>query len=177
MRRGLLTALIALIALIAVYGCAANPVNAADAVWDSARNARLVDSARQARQQGDLAVAEKLCYATFETVDRSALAAFDAYADLLRIERRAEEPTVRAQSAQLHEIKAQQRTGTQPTSMYLGFVPADVLNAYADLSQALQRPDEAQRIRSLALAYQQVQQAHVQRTVLYRQGKDPRGAC
>jgi hypothetical protein len=174
MRRALSTALIA---LIAVCGCAANPVSSADAVWDSAPIARMVDSARQARLQGDLALAEKLCYAAFETVDRSALAAFDAYADLLKIEHRAEEPAVRAQSAQLHEIKAQQRKGTQPTSTYLGFVPNDVLNAYANLLQALQRPDEAQRIRSLALAYQQVQQAHFQRTLLYRQGKDPRGAC
>jgi hypothetical protein len=32
-------------------------------------------------------------------------------------------------------------------------------------------------MRSLSLAYQQVQQAHFQRTQLLQQGKDPRGAC
>jgi hypothetical protein len=174
MRRG---SFIALITFVAVDACAADPINSADAAWDSALVARMVDSARQARQQGDLMAAEKFCYAAFEAVDRSALAAFDAYADLLSIERPAQEPAVRAQSAQLHELKAQHRQGTQPTSTYLGFAPSDGLNAYADLLQALQRPDEARRIRSLALAYQQVQQAHFQRIMLFRQGKDPRGAC
>jgi hypothetical protein len=32
-------------------------------------------------------------------------------------------------------------------------------------------------MRTLALAYQQVQQAHFQRTQLLQQGKDPRGSC
>jgi hypothetical protein len=41
--------------------------------------------------------AERLCYAAFETVDHNALAAYDAYAKLLRVKRRAEEQTVRAQ--------------------------------------------------------------------------------
>ena len=46
-----------------------------------------------------------------------------------------------------------------------------------DPSARLHEPEESQRMRSLALAYQQVQQAHFQRTMMYRQGQDPRGSC
>ena len=175
--------LAALITLTALVGWAADPgraadsnTNSAEVTWDAAQVARMVNAARQARQQGDLMAAERLCYTAFQTVDQSALAAYDAYVDLLTTEHRAEEPTVRAQAARLHEVKAHQG-GTEPTSTYLGFAPTDGLNAYADLLRTLEHPDEAQRMRSLALAYQQVQQAHFQRTMLYRQGKDPRGAC
>jgi len=167
-----------LVTLITVDVCAAADPSGADvATWDSARVARMVDSARQARRQGDLMTAERLCSAAFETIDRSMLAAFDAYAEFLKAERRAEAQTVRAQSAQLHELKAHQNEGTQPTSTYLGFAPSEGLRAYADLLQARQQPVEAERIRSLALAYQQAQQAQFQRTTLFQQGKDPRGAC
>jgi len=85
--------------------------------------------------------------------------------------------TVRAQSARLHELSAQPRQGTEPTSTYLGFSTAGGLQAYADLLRSLGELDEAERMRSLSLAYQQVQQAHFQRTQLLQQGKDPRGAC
>jgi len=150
---------------------------AADVVWDQAEVGRLIDSARQAHRRGDLVAADRLCYAAFESVDRSALASYDAYADRLRAEHRSEEATVRAQSARLHELKAEQRRGTQPTSTYLGFAPSEGLNAYADLLAAVREPDASQRMRSLALAYQQVQQAHFQRTMMFRQGQDPRGSC
>jgi hypothetical protein len=90
---------------------------------------------------------------------------------------RAEEVTVRAQTARLHELKAAQRQGTEPTSTYLGFSTSGGLQACADLLRSHEEVDEAERMRSLALAYQQVQQAHFQRTQLFQQGKDPRGAC
>jgi len=180
MRRPLLAALIT-----AAAGCLAHHAGASDsspnaadaAAWDQALVARAVDAARQAHQQGDLMAAERLCHDAFEAVDQSALAAYDAYADLLRSEHRTEEATVRTQALRLHELRAQRSQQTQPTSTYLGFAPSDGLNAYADLLQTLQRPDDAQRMRSLAIAYRQVQQAHFQRTMLFQQGKDPRGAC
>jgi len=151
--------------------------SALDTPWDPARVARIVDEARQARRQGDLVVAERLCYTVFETVDRDAVVGYDAYADLLRTEHRAEEATVRAQAAQLHELRAHRFDSKGPTSTYLGFAPSDGLNAYAELLQTLGRSGEAQRMRSLALAYRQVQEAHLQRTLMFHQGRDPRGAC
>jgi len=71
----------------------------------------------------------------------------------------------------------EQSSGTQPTSTYLGFAPAEGLNAYADLLSSVREVEESQRMHSLALAYQQVQQAHFQRTMMFRQGQDPRGSC
>jgi hypothetical protein len=144
--------------------------------WDVAAVGRTIDAARQARQRGDLMAAERLCHAAFRAVDESALAAYDAYAERLEAEHRGEAATVRAQAARLHEVKAQQ-AGTQPTSTYLGFSTAGGLQAYADLLRGLGDGDQAERMRSLALAYQQVQQAQFQRTQLFQQGRDPRGAC
>jgi hypothetical protein len=145
--------------------------------FDQAGVARAIDAARQARQRGDVMAAERLCYAAFQNIEESALAAYDAYADRLKVERRSEEATVHAQSARLHELKSQQLQGTKPTSTYLGFSTSGGLQAYADLLHSLGEIDEAERMRSLALAYQQVQQAHFQRTQLFQQGKDPRGSC
>jgi hypothetical protein len=155
-----------------------SPPGSGNAVsWDPATIAHTIDAARQARQHGDVMGAERLCHDAFESIDASALAAYDLYADRLQAEHRPEEATVRAQAVRLHEVKAQQNHGTQPTSTYLGFSTAGGLSAYADLLQSLHEADEAVRMRSLALAYQQVQQAHFQRTQLFQQGKDPRGNC
>jgi hypothetical protein len=145
--------------------------------WDSAAIARTVDAARRARQHGEVMSAERLCHDAFESIGASALAAYDAYADRLKAEHRPEEATVRAQAARLHALKVEQAQGAQATSSYLGFSTAGGLNAYADLLQSLHEADEAARMRSLALAYQQLQQANFQRLQLLQQGKDPRGAC
>lgn len=127
----------------------------------------------EAHRQGDLAAAERLCYPTFLTVDRHALEGLDAYADLLEADHR----RTRAHAVRLREIKTSQMNGTEPGTTNLGFLPSDALNSHAEPLQALGRPGESQRMRSLVAAYQQVQQAHFERTLLYRQGKDPRGTC
>ena len=180
MHRSIHTAVAAVIALGAAVATAAPAEGAhADAAssWDQAGVARNIDAARQARQQGDLMAAERLCYAAFQSVDDSALAAYDAYADRLKAEHRAEEPTVRAQAARLHELRVQHSRATQPTSDYLGFSTSGGLQAYAEFLRSLGEAGEAERMHSLALAYQQVQYAQVQRTLLFQQGKDPRGSC
>src|SRR5207237_10750798 len=74
--------------------------------WDSARATAIVEAARTAQRQGDLLAAEHLCYGYATIGDRSALAAYDAYADLLKAEQRTEEAAVRVQAARLHEVKA-----------------------------------------------------------------------
>ena len=177
MRTTLVTLLIPCLCALALPATAQSPAGTNPvAPWDPAVMGRAIDAARDARRQGDIATAERLCYDAFQNVDRSALAAYDAYVERLHVEHRAEEAKVREQSARLHELKAEQSRGTQPTSTYLGFAPADGLKAYADLL-APSQPDDAQRMRSLALAYQQVQQAHFQRTMMFRQGQDPRGSC
>ncbi len=174
--------IVAAILLAGGAALAADPADSPSAhgaavAWDQAGIAHTIDAARQARAHGDVMSAERLCHDAFQSIDASALAAYDAYADRLRAEQRPEEATVRAQAERLHEVKAQQTQSTQPTSTYLGFSTSGGLNAYADLLQSLHETDEAARMRSLALAYQQVQQAHFQRTQMFQQGKDPRGAC
>ncbi|MEO8937665.1 MAG: hypothetical protein ABI327_12875 [Burkholderiaceae bacterium] len=179
------TALLTLsLACIGLAGCAAAPVDDGhstraipDVAWDAAGVARTVDEARRARARGDLMAAERLCYASFEAVDRSTLESLDAYVDLLKARHSDREGELRAQVDRLRQSKASQQQGKQPSSVYLGFSPTTALGEYADLLQALGRSAESQRMRSLALAYQQVQQAHFQRTMLFRQGVDPRGAC
>jgi hypothetical protein len=84
---------------------------------------------------------------------------------------------MRAPAARLRELRAHRADSKGPTSTYLGFAPSDGLNAYAELLQTLGQSGEAQRMRSLALAYRQVQEAHVQRTLMFSQGRDTRGAC
>lgn len=144
---------------------------------DPARVAQTVDAARQARQQGDVMAAERLCYAAFDTIETSVLAAYDAYADRLKEANSADAPTVRTQAQRLHELRASRAGAKEPASTYLGFAPADGLHAYAELLRGVHYLAEAERMHSLALAYQQEQQAHFNRTMLFRQGKDPRGAC
>lgn len=164
--------------LYAVAGAAPAQTTTAASTWDAVWMGHTIEAARQARRSGDTTTAEQLCHDAFDSVDRSALAAYDAYVDRLRVDHRAEEATVRNQSERLHAVKAEpDRGGTQPTSTYLGFAPAEGLKAYADLLEHSNRLDDAQRMRSLALAYQQVQQAHFQRTQMFRQGQDPRGSC
>lgn len=153
------------------------PVSHDTAIWDPSQVARIVNDARRTRATGDLAAAERLCRTVFQIIDRSALAGYDAYAELETAEHLPDEQKVRGQAARLHEIKEAQAHASQPTSSYMGFAPSEGLNAYAVLLQGLQREEDAARIRSLALAYQQVQKTHFQRTMLFQQGKDPRGAC
>jgi hypothetical protein len=88
---------------------------------DPAGIAHTIDAARKAREHGDVMGTERLCHDAFQSIDTSALAAYDAYADRPRAEQRPEEATVRAQAARLHEVKAQQGQSAQPTSTYLGF--------------------------------------------------------
>jgi hypothetical protein len=182
MARRLLAALFAITGIVS--SAAGNPgarvdsrPTALDTPWDPARVAQIVDQARQARRQGDLVAAEWLCYTVFETVDRDSVVGYDAYADLLKTEHRAEEATVRAQAARLRELRAHRADSKGPTSTYLGFAPSEGLSDYAELLQTLGQPGEAERMRSLALAYRQVQVAHLQRSLMFSQGRDMRGAC
>ena len=177
MLRSGIAVVVALVAPAAHAQSIAGPVPRAAVSWDAVAMGRLIGSARQARLLGDLMVAERLCHEAFQSVDDSALAAYDAYVDRLHAEHRSEAAAVREQSARFHVLKSEQGRGNQPTSTYLGFAPADGLKTYADLLATLQQPEEAQRMRSLALAYQQVQQAHFQRPMMFRQGQDPRGSC
>jgi hypothetical protein len=179
---GIQQPIVAVLLFACLAAAAAEPADrpladARAAPWDPAAIARTVDAARQARQHGDVMGAERLCRDAFGSIGASALAAYDAYADRLKAEHRPEEATVRAQAARLHELQAEQARGAQATSSYLGFSTVGGLNAYADLLQGLHEADEAARMRSLALAYQQVQQANFQRLQLSQQGRDPRGAC
>ena len=166
---------------MSVAACTTGPrsveATAGPAPWDPPRVASTFEAARQAHAQGDLISAERLCRTAFEAVDDGVLAGYDAYVAQLNAERRADEATMRDRVRQLRAQREQRRTATQPTSSYLGFSPTQDLDGFADLLQSRAHPDEAQRMRSLAVAYGRVQQAHVQRTVLFHQGKDPRGTC
>lgn len=152
MRRIGITVLMAGLGL-ATIAATAQPADTAVAAvsWDLARMGRTIAAARQARQAGDLDSAERLCRVAFESVDRSALAAYGAYADRIKARHRNDEAAVRERFARLRALKAEQSSGTQPTGTYLGFAPAEGLNAYADLLSSVREVEESQRMHSLAL--------------------------
>ncbi len=151
---------------------AAGPV-----AWDPPQVESVFEAARQALARGDAPAAERLCYQAFEAIDDAVPVGYDAYAALLESDRSGEAATMRERARQLRALREARRSATQPTSNYLGFSPAQDLDAYAALLQARQRTDESRRMRALAAAYTREQGAHVQRTLLYQARKDPRGTC
>ena len=180
------TMLAMLVAASACTACAAHRDPSPEAVamptaldgpWEPSRVAALLESAGRSRRDGDRPTAERRCYTVFLTVDRDALDAYDAYADALQAAGGPTASVVREQAVRLRETKRAQSGGSRPSSTYLGFVPADGLDAYAEWLRRGGRADAAERMRTLAVAYRQVQQAQVQRTVLFQRGEDPRGTC
>ena len=145
--------------------------------WEAAQWERMILAAKQAREQSNKADAERLCSQALSYVDASAVKSLYEYAELLSAQNRGDGAEVRAKADKLRESKIQAAQATRPGSTYLGFAPGDELNEYAALLQELHRGAEAEAMRALSEAYKYAQQAHGARSILFMQGKDPRGEC
>jgi hypothetical protein len=132
---------------------------------------------QDARDQGRKLEAEALCARAIPYAEAQAVPALRAYAALLDSQQAGSGTAMRGKADRLAQIQADQRKGTAPGSTYLGYAPAQEIARYADELQQAQRLVDARSMQALAAAYQRSQQVYVQRTLLMRQGKDPRGTC
>jgi hypothetical protein len=132
---------------------------------------------KSARERGDRSQAEGLCARAIPYVEQHAVKALNDYAAFLDSQHAGSGSGIRAKAERLAQVKAQQSRGTKPGNSYLGFVPWEELAGYADALHAAQRESDSQAIRELAAAYKYSQEVYVRRTLLMREGKDPRGEC
>jgi hypothetical protein len=121
--------------------------------------------------------AEQLCARASPYVEAQAVTALREYASFLDSLQTGSGAEVRAKVEKLVQVRAEQSRGGKPTSSNIGFVPSDELNAYADVLQSSQRQSDSNAMRALAAAYQYSQAVYINRGLLTRQGKDPRGHC
>ena len=77
------------------------------------------------------------------------------------------------------ELRVKQVGATEAQTTWLGFLPDEILNEYADLLNKLHRTTEAESIRKLKQAYRYTQEIHAVRLriMLMGQEEDARGTC
>jgi hypothetical protein len=153
------------------------PAETVPSTWQPAYWNEALRSISTLRERGDKQAAENLCFTTITYAEQQAIHALEDYAALLDSQTAASGAEMRAKAERLAQVKEQQRRATKPGNAYLGFVPWDELTRYADALQDAHRDSNSQAIRELAAAYKHTQEAFVKRTLLMRQGKDPRGEC
>jgi hypothetical protein len=134
-------------------------------------------AAQSARHRGEMLEAEGICARAIPYAEAQAVKALRDHADLLDSQRTGSGADVRTKAERLAEVKAEQAKATKPGSSFLGFVPWDELNAYADTLREAKRESDSQAVRVLAASYRYIQEVYIHRNLLIRAGKDPRGEC
>ena len=150
---------------------------AAPPTWEPTYWEQMMLAVKSARERGDKLEAEGLCARAIPYVEAQAVKALRDYAELLDSQEAGSGADTRAKAERLAQIKAEQTRATKPGSGYLGFVPWDELNGYAGILHQAKRESDSQAARALAAAYKYTQEVYVRRTLLMREGKDPRGEC
>jgi len=145
--------------------------------WDPTYWYETILSAQSARHRGEMLEAEGLCARAIPYAEAQAVKALRDHADLLDSQRPGSGADVRVKSERFAEIKAEQARATKPGSSFLGFVPWDEINAFADTLRAAKRESDSQSMRVLAASYRYIQEVYIHRNLLIRAGKDPRGEC
>jgi uncharacterized protein HemY len=151
---------------------ASTPTTWEPAYWD-----KMMLAAKEAQQRGDKIEAESLCSKVIPYVEAQAVKALRDHADLLEAQKSGSAADARARAERLAQVKADQARARAPSSTYLGFVPWEELHVYVGALQLSRRDSDAQAVRLLAAAYRRSQEAYIRRTLLMREGKDPRGEC
>lgn len=150
---------------------------AAPPLWEPMYWYQTVLAAQSARHRGQKLEAEGLCAQAIPYVEAQAVKAMRDHADLLDSLRAGSGADARTKAERFAQVKAEQARATKPGSSYLGFVPWDELNGYADTLHDAKRESDSQAMRALAAAYKYIQEVYIHRTLLIREGKDPRGEC
>lgn len=156
--------------IIGVLGLT-NP--AAAQTWEPARFDEMIRAAAQARAQGNLQEAEQHCVEAIRHTDAAVIQALFDYAVLLRSLGKPEAAAAHARAERLRDVKTRPQAG----SVYLGWDPAQEIQAFAALLREAGRAAEADVMTALAAAYRRTQQVQFVRAVEQSQGRDPTGVC
>ena len=148
------------------------PANWEPAYWD-----RAMREAQQARSQGDRAKAESACARGILYVQAQSIQLLYGYAELLDRQNVGSGVTIRSKAQKLEQARNEQAQAGKSGNTYLGFDPAAELKAYADLLANMKRNSDALAAEALSSAYRYAQEQNLRRTLLQREGKDPRGEC
>jgi hypothetical protein len=157
--------------VIIATGCATTGEIVDQKAWEPARWERMRLAAKQARDRGDKAEAERHCVQALEYVGTSTVNNLYAYAALLKSLQRTDAEAAHARADKLRDVRSQRGGG------YLGFEPSGELTGYAALLRGLGRGAEADAMRVLADAEDWAQQWHYARLQEQARGGDPRGKC
>lgn len=160
-----------LVLAILVTGCATTGELGDQKAWEPARWERMRLAAKQARDRGDKAEAERHCVQALEYVGVSTVDNLYAYAALLKSLQRTDADAAHARAEKLRDVRSQRGGG------YLGFEPSGELTEYAALLRGLGRGVEADAMRTLADAEDWAQQWHYARLQEPARGGEPRGNC
>jgi hypothetical protein len=133
--------------------------------------------AQQARARGDRATAERACARGILYVQAQSIKILYSYADLLDQQNVGSGVTIRSKAQKLEQARNEQAQARKSGNTYLGFDPAAEMKGYADLLANLKRNSDALAAEALASAYRYAQEQNLRRTLLQREGKDPRGEC
>ncbi len=161
----------------AARGQSPAPVTSVPTQWDpGVWEIMLVDIA-QAQKRGARLQAEALCARAIPYVEAQGLQALRDYASFLDAQKPGSGDAMRSKADRLAQTKAAQASGGQAGSVYLGFAPADELDAFAAALRQDGAEPKAQAMAKLAAGYRRGQQAYFKRGQLMQAGKDPRGEC
>lgn len=145
--------------------------------WESSKWQQMITAAKLANVQNEKLRAEQLCYQAIGYSDSNTIKALFEYADFLEDKKSEDSLAVRAKARRLMELKAEQAQVTQAKSTYLGFVPWQMLNEYANQLEKQLRTVEAESMRALGRAYQYSQEVHATRMKIILQGGGVHGLC
>lgn len=160
-------------------GCvlAQSPLADPPAGWDPDYWKQAQAGAAAARAQGQALQAEAWCARWVPYAEGQTVLALRAWAEFQDARQARSGAQTRLRAERLARVLAERSRAAAPGSADLGFVPDRELQSYA---QALRDADQgplAHAIDDLAAAYRLGQAAHVRRSLLMRQGQDPRGEC
>ncbi len=151
-----------LLGLCGLAACAAAHVQVlAPVFWDPARLERMEVAAKQAREQGNTAEADRLCVEALQYVYASTLTSQYGYASVLKGLGRPEAEAARTRADKLREALLSPSGGD-----FDAWEPATELRAYEALLREVGRAADAEAIMKLATAYTLAIYTH-----------DPRGTC
>lgn len=151
-----------LLGLCGLAACAAAHVQVlAPVFWDPARLERMEVAAKQAREQGNTAEADRLCVEALQYVYASTLTSQYGYASVLKGLGRPEAEAARTRADKLREALLSPSGGD-----FDAWEPATELRAYEALLREVGRAADAEAIMELATAYTLAIYTH-----------DPRGTC
>lgn len=145
--------------------------------WESSKWQQMITAAKLANEKNEKFRAEQLCYQAMYYSDSNTIKALFEYADFLEEKKHEDSLAVRAKARRLMKLKAEQAKLTQPKNTYLGFVPWQMLNEYANQLEKQLRTVEAESMRALGRAYQYSQEVHAVRMRIILQGGDAHGLC